>query len=200
MYRGIMSLYVLLTTPIPVPWGYMAKAAMMLLAYAALYPYEVFLAGCGVTAIQMAIIVGILTTIAQNMPVLVAEIARDSKRYPPILALYIAICGAIIFSPDIAWIQHGISIFWASYGVFFGLIAVFSRGMLQEFNWGARDWPIGQGNAARWNILRFLAIAVANEALIAHTSPNEWIIGYAFMPILFHGLYWWTVIATHPYE
>lgn len=203
MRRSLFGLYLLLSSPIPVPKLPLVRAMMVVLTYPVFFAHDPMLRTHGLSAVQLAIIAGHCAAIWYAAPMLARALRGNTAAASQIKILFsfhfIALT-MITFAPAPVWIQHGVSVFWALYALVFAYFAKLDLPGLQEFSWPGRHWDVGQDNAANWHILRYLGLILANEWLVANASLSEWLIGFALLPILFHALFWWTINATHPFE
>lgn len=203
MRHSFLSLYVLLTTPIPVPWAQLTKSVTLILAFAAILPFAVPLATVSLSPLKLALLATIVVSGHRNLAPTLRQFNRDELT-PTVIGtlvlMVLTVSSVIVLAPSDGWLQHAISLGWVLYGGLFALILWLDRPLLGKFNWLAQHWPVGQENAARWMILRYFGMATANEFAIAHFSTTEWLVCVAALPIVFYALYYWSVLATHPYE
>jgi hypothetical protein len=55
-------------------------------------------------------------------------------------------------------------------------------------------------NAAQWLALSSFAQFLINAALVRSVTTTQWLVAFAVVPFVVHYLWFWSVIATHPYE
>lgn len=195
MHSALLNLYVLLTTPMPVPWTLLIKSAAVLLAFAIINPFETAL---GLSALNLAVVAGFLTVFSLNIPRLLAT--------SPDMSPVALICAPLSLSAAVLFIPTIVLPFAISAGLFFlaaiyGVILIFDRPMIDRLGWKQDVWGAqGQTNVIRWTILRFVGLGVANAYAAKSFSVSEWIVCYAVLPMIFYAVFHWTIIATHPYE
>lgn len=203
MRRFFLPLYILLTTPMPVPWSLLAKGSALILAFSATLPFEAQLATLDLTPLKLAMLVSLVVTINRNVRPTLRQF-KPGELTPTVLGTIIVMVLTVstitLVAPSDAWLQHAMSLGWVFYGMIYALILVLDRSMFSQFNWLAQHWPSGQANAARWMILRYFGLATANEFAISHFSKPEWVVTVAILPALAYALFYWSVLATHPYK
>lgn len=195
MRHALINLYVLLTSPIPVPWTLLYKGTAVILAYAGVRHFETF---SSLDPINLAVLAGLLTSFGVNAPRVLANSQHVSSS--AILSVPLALCAAVLFipAPILPYaISGGLFILAAMYG----LTLTFERPMIDQLGWRQEIWGIeGQSNAIRWTILRCVGLGVANAYAAKNFTQSEWLVCYAVLPLIFHALFHWTILATHPYE
>lgn len=178
-------------------------AAAVLAVLVLLSPFEGFLDQLGLGLMTVAVLVYFVTKVWYNITHLQPGRVEPNESGLVIGVFAVTLClffGAVLFAPSDRWLQHGVSLYYAGWSALVVLQSFGGEAKLRNSEFGFRDWPTGKVNAARWLSLFSLAQCIANEALLRVLSPGEWIIVFALAPILFHYLYCWTVIATHPHE
>ena len=197
MNGTLISLYVLLTTPIPVPWTLLIKGSAVILAYTLARPFEQVI---GINALNIAVLSGMLATLYLNLPRhLLAEKAA-STTLVTVATLVLGLSAVTLFVPA-ALLPFAIIAGLAGVGAIYGAVLLWDRPLLERMGWTKESWGLeGQANAIRWTILRCIGLATANAYAATYVTQEEWIVTYAVLPVIFYALFHWSIIATHPYE
>ena len=197
MNRALISLYVLLTAPIPVPWTLLIKGAVVVLAYALARPFEDVI---GIGAINIAVLAGILAAAYRNLPRVFSVKIPTATALGTMVPLIMGLSAVTLYLPA-ALLPFAITLGWAAMGALYGAMLLWDRALFEEAGWTTESWGLeGQVNAVRWTILRCAGMATANAYAATYGTSAEWIVAYAVLPIVFHALFYWSILATHPYE
>lgn len=198
MPRALISLYVLLTTPIPVPWTLLARGAAVVLAYVAARMVEPW---TGLSALGLAVVVGLLTTTWRNLARAWVEAeARGNLAAVTVVTLVLALCAGALCLPAEA-LKISVSLGLFGMAALYALVLWCDPDMLDQLGWKAEHWGNeGRANAARWQILRCVGLGTV-YAYSAYRLPEpDWIVAHAALPLVFYALFHWSVIATHPLD
>ena len=197
MSRALISIYVLLTTPIPVPWTLLIKGSVVILAYTLTLPFE---QASGINALYLAVLSGLLATLYRSLPRLLLAEEQASPTLGTIATLVLGLSAVTLFLP-VSLLPFAISAGLAGIGALYGAVLLWDRPLLDRLGWEKESWGLeGQTNAIRWTILRCIGMATANAYAATYGTQEEWVVTYAVLPIIFYALFHWSIIATHPYE
>lgn len=197
MPRALISLYVLLTTPVTVPRLLLAKAAAVVLAYALVRPWA---PGIGIGAVNIAVLAGLLVIVFHKLPFQMKSRGNMSGSAGTVVVLVVGLCAVVLYTPAVL-LPYAISAGSALMAVIYGAALRWDRPMLDQLGWPRDDWGVGgQTNAVRWSILRCVGLSVTNAYAATFGTQAEWVVSYAALPVVFYYLFQWTVIATHPYD
>ncbi len=200
--RPLISLYVLLTTPVPLPRALFVRAVAILSAYGAFAPYGDLLADFYLSPVKLSVVIGLLAGILWNAAAAFRNLENHSDGKNPRAIHLVAgvLIVACLLAPSDLWLGYLVAAGYAGFG---GLVLSLGKGDPQFFarvNGLTLERPKVVGNTIIWLFWRYIWCAVALLALARHTVGLEWIIGYATIPIAFYYLYWWTIVATAPLE
>lgn len=198
MSRPLISLYVLLTTPLPVPHTLLARAAAVVLAFVTAGAVEPW---TGVNPLNLAVAAGLTVTAWRNLPRVWFEgEVRDAPTGASMLAIILCMIATALVLPP-ATLQITVSLGVLAMAAIYAVILWGDPDMLDRLGWKAEIWGIeGRANAARWQILRCVGLGTAYAYAAMRLPDPEWIVAHAALPLVFYALFHWTVIATHPYE
>ncbi|SFR40881.1 hypothetical protein [Litoreibacter janthinus] len=195
MRRSLISLYVLLTTRLPIPKGLLARATAVIFAYMVAKVIVPQL------ALNIAVAMGLAATLWVRLPQAWFEGEnRDASTGATLVAISLSLIAICLFLPA-NMLQISISLGFFTMAALYGLIWVLDSDLLDKMGWDAKNWGVeGRANAVRWQVVRCVGLGVANAYTSLHYPPHEWVVAHAALPLIAYLLYHWTVIATHPYE
>lgn len=194
MFNWVHDLYILLTAKIPAPRTAMVLAVTALVLHLLMQPWDKEMTEMGLYAPVLAYLLGHMIAFSTNLPYALSKINPRS-----VIAMWLAFATALMMAPTMQWAQHAVSIGFLLQIAAFIVLYWFGDEDNQPL-WFARDWKIGQRNAANWYVTRGLALVLLNETLISQGSPTDWIVGLCLGNVALHYLLFWTVLATHPFE
>ncbi|EPX81573.1 hypothetical protein [Litoreibacter arenae] len=195
MRRSLISLYVLLTTRLPIPKGLLARAI------AVIFTYTAALAIVPQLALNIAVAMGLAATLWVRLPQAWFEGEnRDASTGATILAVSLSLIAICLFLPA-NMVQISISLGFFVMAALYGLIWAVDPDMLDKMGWDVNSWGVeGRANAVRWQVVRSAALGVANAYTASNLIPHEWIVAHAILPLAAYYLYHWTVLSTHPHD
>lgn len=197
MNHALISLYVLLTTPLPVPWTLLIKGAVVVLTYTFARQLAPFI---GIDAVNLAVLAGLLATANRNLPRQLVMQEISPTVISTLLTLILGLSAVTLYVPS-TLLPYAISAGLATMGALYAAVLLWDRPLLDRMGWSEDIWGAeGQANAIRWTILRCLGLATANAYAATYGTQAEWVVTYAALPIVFYALFHWTIIATHSYE
>ncbi|PTX57150.1 hypothetical protein C8N43_1816 [Litoreibacter ponti] len=198
MRRPLISLYVLLTTPISVPWRLLARGAAIVITFLIARAIEPW---TGLGALNVAVLAGLLTTGLRALsPAFFEPKDRDITSAITVACVLMSLSALAHFLPA-STLQIGISLGMFAMGLMYAFVLWLDPTMYDRLGWRAEDWGTeGHANAARWQILRCAGLGVAYAYAAYTLNAAEWIVAHAALPLVFYMLFHWSVIATHPYE
>ncbi|TDT76804.1 hypothetical protein BDE40_0076 [Litoreibacter halocynthiae] len=201
MNRVLISLHVLLTTPIPVPWSLLIRGAVIVLAYTLARPIAPLI---GIDAVNFAALAGLITTVFRNLESTLMKQEIDPSVDAMFVGSFVAItigASAVLLYVPAALLPYVMSAGVATMGAIYSAVLLWDRPLLDRMGWTVEHWGVeGQANYVRWMILRCFGLAAATAYAAAYGTRPEWIVAHAALPIAFYALFYWTIIATHPYE
>ncbi len=196
------SLYMLLTTPVPVPWGAIWRGFAVLMGFLAAEPFDIPLMLAGLSAAKVALLCGFLSLFWRNMGLSAKSDGTKRSIFSYVIALLppLVLCAFIIFVPTLKGLQQVMTYYYLGFGLMVLTVSFFGVGAITTLLSNFSHWKSGQVNAARVLCLSCFAQAVLNELVAGYGTTQEWILAVAVLPVVSYYLYVWTVIATHPYN
>jgi len=197
----MIDLYVLFMSRVPRPNTLLVFGLTTLTAFTLLAPYNQMMLQADLYLPVLCIVLGYTLVALRNLPTTVRRLREIDGDETVILSILFpfALCAAGLFSPSLAWAQHGISVLIAVYTLLFASLTLRPKD-LSTVSWFGRSWTVGQRNAANWHIARLLALILGNELVIRGGTTTDWMIAVSIGPIVLHYMMYWTVFATHPYD
>lgn len=192
----LTTLYLLLTSRVPLPRNTMIFGLMTLIAYTLFLPHYADFAEAGLILPILCAIFGYVTVVALNVPSTMRRLLEmnDRRVGPKTFLAPFAVCACAIFAPSLEWAQHTIS-------VLLGLTALMSLALTYGNLLPEEETPLLQEarkNAANWHTARLVALLLGNETVARTGTPTDWVIAMCLGPIALHYLMYWTIIATDP--
>ncbi len=207
--RHLFALYALLTTSVPVPRQLLLRAAAIVAAYLATAPYAETLARIGLTPLKATVFLGLIIVMlgaAKSTWDKLQQMLDPGDRRPGYIAPLIATAWlpplvATVTIPSDLWLAYAATATYPAYGVMTWALWKSDPSYFDQHSWmDSEQRPKEAENTMTWQLWRYVWSGVVLLALTLHATPLEWVLGYAAVPVVFHYLYWWTVIATHPLE
>lgn len=198
MNRSLISLYVLLTTRLPIPWSLLARATGILLGFMA----AVAMGPDFVAPLNIAVAMGLASTAWLRLPQVWSRRKQRNSgvEFITVAVLIAALMAVCLFLPPII-LQFAVSVGLMTMGCLYLLVLLTCSDMLDRLGYNLDQWGVeGQANAIRWQVLRCAGLSVANAYTTIYFEQHEWVVAHAALPLIFYLLYHWSVIATHPYE
>lgn len=196
--RHLISLYALLTTPMPVPRQLLLRAAAILLAYAAAFPIAPQLEGIGLSVMKFGVAAGLIVTMLWAAAGTQAKIDQQGGHYGFWVGTWGAMLAAPFLMPTDLTLAYAIALGYAAYGGIIWAMWKLDPTFFVQQGWAETTASKGTQNLMLWALCRDLWTAFALLALAQHSTSQQWLLGYAVLPLAFHYLFWWTVAATHP--
>lgn len=203
MLNGFRNLFLLLSSPVPIPRMVLWRALTVFLALLVFSPFEQQLQAVGLSTLTLAVLFSFAVLLWFNIGGLAwsrTDIAIDRSVFGLVSFVIVGFFGVIVFLQSDSLIQHGVTIYYGLWTVYVLILRCLGEEALAQSNFSFRDWPVGRVNAAQWLALSAFAQFLINETLVRSVTTTQWLVAFAVVPFIFHYLWYWSVIATHPYE
>jgi hypothetical protein len=179
------------------------RAMTVFLAALVFSPFEQQLQAVGLSTLTLAVLFSFVVMFWFNIGRLAwlrTDIFTDRFLFGLLSIVIAGFFGTIVFLQSDSLIQHGVSVYYALWTVYLLILCCLGEEALAQSSLSFRDWPVGRVNAAQWLALSSFAQFLINAALVRSVTTTQWLVAFAVVPFVFHYLWRWSVIATHPYE
>lgn len=197
----VTSIYVLLTSRVPIPRMLFLFSVVTLSLFTLTSHHYSTLDQVGLVLPVMCALFGHVAVIAVKLPDSLQMFDRIgiTNAGDKIILISLATYAGVMSLPSLDAAQTALSLGIAIYLGLFVLVVYMLRGG-DKIGWFARDWDVGQRNAANWHIARLVALILLNETAARYGSAFDWVLAITLGPIALHYLMHWTIVVTHPHD